>query len=171
VSYRNVVRLVTVVSIAALAVGPAALGKPKSPKPGGKKPIGVVATFEAESRELAVLTKGDVEYQGVVAEEVQVKVEHRGNHDRSGNPSIGTLADIEEGAKVLRMKESKGTGEVEKIRLRPAPEEECEVDDPEGEVEDPEVDDPEGEDPEDEVGEPQDPQDCQDEEGVEEGEG
>jgi hypothetical protein len=122
VSYRNVVRLVTVVSIAALAVGPAALGKPKSPKPGGKKPIGVVATFEAESRELAVLTKGDVEYQGVVAEEVQVKVEHRGNHDRSGNPSIGTLADIEEGAKVLRMKESKGTGEVEKIRLRPAPE-------------------------------------------------
>jgi hypothetical protein len=170
VSYRHAVRLIIAVCIAALAIGPAALGKPKSPKPGGKKPIGEVTSFDAETGELAVLKKDGEVYEGKVAEDVQVKLEHRGNHDRSGNPSNGTVEDIRDGAKVLRMKVSKKTDLVEKLRLRPAPEEECEVDNPEGEAEETDVEAPEGDAPEDEVQAPDDAEDCQDEEADDEGE-
>jgi hypothetical protein len=124
-----------VLCIAALTAGPSALAKPKSPKPGGKKPIGEVVSFDAESLALSVELKDGSLYEGEVAEDVQVKVEHRGNHDRSGNPSNGTLEDIEVDAKVLRMKVSKKTDLVVKLRLRPAPEEQCEVEEPESEVE------------------------------------
>jgi hypothetical protein len=151
VSHR-IVRAMAVLCIAALAAGPAALAKPNSPKPGGKKPVGEVVSFDAESMVLSVEMKDGTLYEGEVSEDVQVKLEHRGNHDRSGNPSKGTLDDIEAGAKVLRMKVSKKTHLVEKLRLRPDPEEQCEVEAPEGEVEDPEV----------EVDDPEDPQDVQD---------
>ena len=134
---QRIVRVMAVVCIAALAAGPAALAKPKSPKPGGKKPIGEVVSFDVESLALSVELNDGSLYEGEVSEDVQVKLEHRGNHDRSGNPSNGTLEDIEEGAMVLRMKESKDSDLVVKLRLRPAPEEQCEVDEPEGEVEGP----------------------------------
>ena len=134
---QRIVRVMAVVCIAALAAGPAALAKPKSPKPGGKKPIGEVVSFDVESLALSVERKDGSLYEGEVSGDVQVKLEHRGNHDRSGNPSNGTLEDIEEGAMVLRMKESKDSDLVVKLRLRPAPEEQCEVDEPEGEVEGP----------------------------------
>jgi hypothetical protein len=145
VSHRSLSRAAAVLCVAALAVTPAALGKPKSPKPGGKKPIGEVVSFE--DMLLKVEMKDESTYEGEVAEDVQVKLEHRGDHDRSGNPSNGTLEDIEEGANVLRIKESKKTDLIEKIRLRPAPEEECEVEETEGEVETPEgeIETPEGE--------------------------
>jgi hypothetical protein len=158
VSHRSLSRAAAVLCVAALTITPAALGKPKSPKPGGKKPIGEVVSFE--DMLLKVEMKDESTYQGEVAEDVQVKLEHRGDHDRSGNPSNGTVEDIEEGAKVLRIKESKKTDLIEKIRLRPAPEEECEVEETEGEVETPEG----------EVETPEAPEDCeteQDEEGDE----
>jgi hypothetical protein len=137
VSHRSLNRAAAVLCVAALAITPAALGKPKSPKPGGKKPIGEVVSFEGML--LKVEMRDESTYEGEVAEDVRVKLEHRGDHERSGNPSNGTLEDIEEGAQVLRIKESKKTDLIENIRLRPAPEEECEVETPEGEVETPEV--------------------------------
>jgi hypothetical protein len=162
VSQRSLSEVAAVLCVAALAVTPAAMGKPKSPKPGGKKLIGEVVSFDAEGMILTVEMNDGSPYEGEVTEDVQVKLEHRGDHDRRGNPTNGTVEDIEEGAKVLRMKESKKTDLIVKIRLRPAPEEVCVVEEPQVEV--PEVDAPAGE-----VETPEDPLDCPEEEVVDEG--
>ena len=98
----------------------------------GKKPRGVVTSFDVESLALAVeLRNGDV-FEGTVDPDVQVKVEHRGNHDRNGNPSRGSLEDIVPGAMVLRMKVD-DEGVVDKLRLRPEKKDPCAPDEGEGE--------------------------------------
>ena len=113
-------------------------------KGGGKKPRGVVTSFDAESLALEVeLRNGDV-FEGTVDPDVQVKLEHRGDHSRSGNPSRGSMEDIVPGAMVLRMKVD-DEGVVDKIRLRPEKKDPCAPD--EGEGDEPVTEEPVGEEP------------------------
>jgi hypothetical protein len=84
----------------------------------GKKPRGIVTSFDVGSMALVIeLRNGDV-FEGTVDPDVQVKVEHRGDHTRNGNPSRGSVEDIVPGAMVLRMKFD-DEGEVDRLRLRP----------------------------------------------------
>jgi hypothetical protein len=107
---------------------------------GGKKPRGVVTSFDAGSMALAVELRNGDTFEGIVDPDVQVKLEHRGRHSHAkdhGNPSNGSVEDIVPGALVLRMKFD-DEGVVDKLRLRPAEEDPCASDD-DGDVEEPEV--------------------------------
>ncbi|HEV2754766.1 MAG TPA: hypothetical protein VG318_03185 [Actinomycetota bacterium] len=117
-------RTFTAVSLAVLlaAAAPAAAKSPHSEQRGGKKPLGSIVSFDPATSALVVDVAGDEDLTATVAEDAQVKLEHRGSHRRSkahGNPSNGSLEDLVAGALVLRMKVE--DEEVTKIRLRPAP--------------------------------------------------
>ncbi len=122
--HRLAARTVTAVSLAALIAGaaPVQAKSPHSEHRGGKKPIGEIVSFDAATSALVVELADGEEVTATVAEDAQVKLEHRGSHRRSkgrGNPSEGSLDDLVPGALVLRMKTE--DEEVTKIRLRPAP--------------------------------------------------
>ncbi|MGH2753266.1 MAG: hypothetical protein ACRDLB_02430 [Actinomycetota bacterium] len=118
---------------------------------GGKKAMGEVTAFDSATMDLEVELRNGDTFEGTVAPDVQVKLEHRGHHSHNHgdrNPSRGSVDDIVPGAGVLRMKLDK-EGVVDKIRLRPAktdpcaPVEEPVVEEPEEPVvEEPVVDDP-----------------------------
>ena len=94
----------------------------KNGRGGGKKARGEVTSFDAGSMALEVALRNGETFTGTVDPDVQVKLEHRGNHAHGqghGNPSRGSLEDIVPGAQVLRMKIDGDV--VEKIRLRAAP--------------------------------------------------
>lgn len=87
---------------------------------GGKPALGEVASFDGTT--LTVTMNDGSSFSGVVADDVQIKVEHRG-HKAHGKghkkPSNGSVEDLVTGAKVLRMKVK--CDEVVKLRLRRAP--------------------------------------------------
>ena len=117
-------------------------------KPGGKKPIGEIVSFDESSMTLVVEMKSGSELVAEVADEAQIKLEHRGDHSTGkghGNPTRGSLDDLVEGAKVLRLKLDKDEGVVSKIRLRAAPKE-CDVEDTEDDDSDDEESDDDGSD-------------------------
>lgn len=122
--HRLSARTVTAVSLVALiaAAAPVQAKSPHSGRSGGKKPIGEVVSFDAATSALVVDLNDGEELTTTVAEDAQVKLEHRGSHRRNkghGNPSKGSLEDLVAGALVLRMKVE--DDEVTKIRLRPVP--------------------------------------------------
>jgi hypothetical protein len=122
--HRLVVRTITIASLAALVAGGTLTAHAKNSRPknwGGKKAIGTVLTFDPATRALTIdMTEGD-DFTGTLAEDAQVKLDHRGHSRRGeghGNPTRGSLEDLTAGAGVLRMKSEDGV--VTKIRLRPA---------------------------------------------------
>jgi hypothetical protein len=118
----------------------------KKGRGGGKKARGEVTSFDATTLALEVALRNGETFEGTVDPDVQVKLEHRGNHSHGnghGNPSRGSLEDIVPGAQVLRMKFD-DEGVVDKLRLRPAKEEEV-VEEPV--VEEPVVEEPVVEEP------------------------
>jgi hypothetical protein len=125
--FRIASRILTLlaVGLVASALGSAAATPGKdtsSTKPGGKKPIGTVAAFDAATGVLTVTTNDGGERTGTLAPDVQIKVEHRGKYATGkghGNPTAGSTDDIVAGARVLRMKEDEGV--VTHLRLRPVP--------------------------------------------------
>ena len=149
-------RTISLLSAALLACG--LLAAPGIAKPGGKKPIGEIVSFDGESMTLVVEMKSGSELTAEVADDAQIKLEHRGNHSTGkghGNPTTGSLDDLVEGAKVLRLKFDKHEGVISKIRLRPAPEE-CKADDTEDDETDEGESDDEGDDEVSEDGESND---------------
>ena len=97
----------------------------KNGRGGGKKARGEVTSFDAATLALEVALRNGETFEGTVDPDVQVKLEHRGNHSHGNghrNPSRGSLDDIVPGAQVLRMKFD-DEGVVSKLRLRPAKEE------------------------------------------------
>lgn len=89
-------------------------------KPGGKNPLGEVVSFDSATRTLSVRLNDGQTATATVAPDVQVKLEHRGNHARGkghGNPSNGSVEDLVPGADVLRWKLEEGV--LTKVRLRP----------------------------------------------------
>ena len=123
--HRLVVRTVAVASLAALVAGGSLAAHAKGSRPknwGGKKAIGTVLTFDPATLALAIdMAEGD-DFTGTLAEDAQVKLDHRGHSRRGeghGNPTRGSLEDLTAGAGVLRLKSEDGL--VTKIRLRPAP--------------------------------------------------
>lgn len=123
--HRAVSRTVTAVSLAGLLAGAALPAQAKSPHSehrGGKKAVGTVVSFDEATSLLVVdLAEGE-DLTAAVDPDVQVKLEHRGQHRKSkghGNPSRGSTDDLVAGAQVLRVKLEDET--VTKIRLRPAP--------------------------------------------------
>lgn len=110
-SARLSVALVLLLALGAIAA-PAALAKR-----GGKKPVGTVTSWDGTT--LQVTLNGGQTVTATVAPDVQVKVEHRGEHSRGkghGNPSNGSVEDIFVGVSVLRIKLEDGV--VTKLRLR-----------------------------------------------------
>ena len=103
--------------VLALFAAPAAAHKEGT---GGKPAVGEVVSFDGTT--LTVAMNDGSSFSGAVAEDVQVKVEHRGHKEHGKGhkkPSNGSVADLTAGAKVLRMKVK--CGEVQKLRLRRAP--------------------------------------------------
>ena len=104
-----------VLVLAALVAAPAATAKP-----GGKKALGEVVSFDSSTSTLAVRLNDGQTVTATVAPDVQVKLEHRGNHTRGkghGNPSNGSVDDLVAGAYVLRWKFEDAV--LTKVRLRP----------------------------------------------------
>jgi hypothetical protein len=136
--------LVPFLTAALLVSASATTALAKNGRGGGKKARGEVTSFDATTLALSVELRTGETFEGTVDPDVQVKLEHRGNHSHGhghGNPSRGSLEDIVPGAQVLRMKTDDGV--VEKLRLRPAKVDPCEPVVEEPEVEEPEVDEPE----------------------------
>lgn len=135
-------------------------------KPGGKKAIGEIVSFDEPT--IVIDLKGESEdLEAEVAEDAQIKLEHRGNHDTGkghGNPTTGSFEDLVEGAKVLRLKFDKDDGVITKIRVRAAPEE-CETDDGEGD------EDAEGTEDEEGTEGSEDDEGTEDDEGAEDADG
>jgi hypothetical protein len=103
-------------------------GKKPGGAHGGKRPIGEIVSFE-DSHVALLLTDGST-VTHAVADDVRVKIERRGLHDRGkghGNPTTGSIADLAAGARVLRMKLDR-SDDIVKIRLRVT----SEVAEPEG---------------------------------------
>lgn len=133
--------------VLALFAAPAAAHKDGT---GGKKAIGEVASFDGTT--LTVTMNDGSSFAGTVADDVQIKVEHRGHKEHGKGhekPSNGSPEDLAAGAKILRMKVK--CDEVVKLRIRRAPATTTETDpvvtaseDLEGEVAAPEtqVEDP-----------------------------
>ena len=86
---------------------------------GGKKPVGTVVSFDGTT--LTMQAKDGSTLSAPVADDVQIKVDHRGRkgQDKAKKPSNGTVADIVAGASVLRIKVK--CDEVVKLRLKAAP--------------------------------------------------
>ncbi len=113
-------RVISLVALLILGVVAAPAFARRLDRPGGKKPLGTIASFDGATLTLAK-TDGST-WTGPVSCELQVKIEHRGNRDHGkghGHASNGTAADLKPGAYVLRMKVRAAT--LEKIRLRSAP--------------------------------------------------
>ena len=85
---------------------------------GGKKPVGTVVSFDGTT--LTMQAKDGSTLSAPVADDVQIKVDHRGRkgQDKTKKPSNGTVADIVAGASVLRIKVK--CDEVVKLRLKAA---------------------------------------------------
>jgi len=115
---KKISRTIVVGAVAALALasfaGPAGAHRGKDK---GKKAMGMIASFDGTT--LTVTTPAGETVTGTFTEETRVKVDHRGHHDRSGNPTRGDVDDLTAGAFVLRMKiEEDGT--LDKIWVRAA---------------------------------------------------
>ena len=117
-------RFTRIAAIAGLAVlvaaAPAAAHRNSDRHHGGKKPLGTVASY-ADGTLTLTLTDGTT-FTGAVAEDAQVKVEHRGRHDHGKGHkkhSNGSLEDLVAGTFVLRMKVEDDT--LTKLRIRRAP--------------------------------------------------
>jgi hypothetical protein len=90
------------------------------PDRGGKKAIGEVASFDGTT--LTVTRTDGSTFTSAVADDVKVKVEHRGHKEHGkghSKPSNGTTADLVAGAQVLKVKVR--CDEVTKVRIRRAP--------------------------------------------------
>ena len=87
----------------------------------GKKPMGTIESFDGTT--LTVTLSDGSSQSATTTDDTRVKVEHRGNHTHGrghGNPSRGSLDDLQAGNFVLRMKMRGDT--LEQIRIRRAPE-------------------------------------------------
>ena len=112
--HRTLVVAITAALTLTVTAAPAAAHRGKG---SGKKPLGTVASFDGTT--LTVTTTAGETVTATFTEDTQVKVEHRGHHDRSGKPSHGDAADLTAGTYVLRMKVA-DDGTLEKIRVRSA---------------------------------------------------
>lgn len=110
--------------VTSLVVGlVAALALPSVSKPGksqgkkkGKSAIGTVTAFDATTLALSVEFKDASTFEGTLSPDSKIKLEHRGRPKVPGNPTKGSIEDVEVGDKVLKMKARQG--EVVKIWLR-----------------------------------------------------
>jgi hypothetical protein len=87
----------------------------------GRRLVGLIDTFDGST--LDVTARDGTHLSFAVAADVQVKLEHRGNHAHGrghGNPSRGSADDLVAGAEILRVKLDRG-GTIDKIRLRSTP--------------------------------------------------
>jgi hypothetical protein len=150
---RRTLTLLLALCVGLALAAPAVWAKPDKPsKPKkGKQAVGEVVSFDEAARTLVVTLRSGKSFTGTVAENVQVKVEHRGKPATKGNPTKGSVTDLVAGAKVLKIKVK--DGEVTKLRLRLVGSEV--VDAPGGEPEPSDSDEEEAEDEEAEVGDPE----------------
>lgn len=95
-----------------------ALSKPGASKgkKKGKRAIGSVTAFDPATMQLSVEFRDGSTFEGSLAEDAKIKLEHRGKPATRGNPTQGSVDDIDVGDKVLKMKAR--NGEVRKLRLR-----------------------------------------------------
>lgn len=103
--------LVVAMALPALSKPGASKGKKK-----GKRAIGSVTAFDPATMQLSVEFRDGSTFEGSLAEDAKIKLEHRGKPAARGNPTKGSVDDIDVGDKVLKMKAR--NGEVRKLRLR-----------------------------------------------------
>lgn len=113
-SHRILVVAISAALTLAVTAAPAAAHRGKG---WGKKATGTIASFDGTT--LTVTTTEGETVTATFTEETRVKVEHRGHHDRSGNPSNGDATHLTAGSYVLKMKVAED-GTLEKIRVRSA---------------------------------------------------
>ena len=114
-----IVSMVVMMGLPALAKGGKGKGKGQENR-GGKKPVGTVTAYEPASNLLTATMKDGSTFSGTVAEDVQVKLDHRGNNgaNKRKKPSNGDETNIVPNAEILKMKVK--CDEVTKLRLRAA---------------------------------------------------
>ena len=121
-----IVSMVVMMGLPALAKGGKGKGKGQGHR-GGKKAVGTVTAYEPASNLLTATMKDGSTFSGTVAEDVQVKLDHRGNNgdNKRKKPSNGDETNIVPNAEILKMKIK--CDEVTKLRLRAATAEPLEV--------------------------------------------
>ena len=118
VAVLAIISMVMMMGLPALAKGGKGKGKGQGQGRGGKKAIGTVVAYEPASNLLTATMKDGSTFSGTVAEDVKVKLDHRGNNgeNKRKKPSNGDETDILPEAQILKMKVK--CDEVTKLRLR-----------------------------------------------------
>ena len=120
VAVLDIISMVVMMGLPALAKGGKGKGKGQGQGKGrgGKPAVGVVTAYEPASNLLTASMKDGSTFSGTVAEDVKVKLDHRGNNgaNKRKKPSNGDETDILPQAEILKMKLK--CGEVTKLRLR-----------------------------------------------------
>lgn len=117
VAVLAIISMVMMMGLPALAKGGKGKGKGQGHR-GGKKAVGTVTAYEPASNLLTATMKDGSTFSGTVAEDVKVKLDHRGNNgpNKRKKPSNGDETDILPQAEILKMKIK--CDEVTKLRLR-----------------------------------------------------
>lgn len=119
VALLAIISMVVMMGLPALAKGGKGKGKGQENRNrGGKKAVGVVTAYDSAANLLTAAMKDGSTFSGTVAEDVQVKLDHRGNNgeNKRKKPSNGDESDILVDAEILKMKVT--CDEVTKLRLR-----------------------------------------------------